>query len=61
MFKCLVKEDGTPYKREHIEFLLAEMPAGFTTDISQCIYEVSGIPTDKGTSEEIQRFLEGMS
>lgn len=61
MFKCLVKSDGTPYKKEHIDILLDEMPAGFTTDIAKCVYEVSGIPTDKGTSEEIQRFLEGMS
>ena len=51
IYKCLVYADGTPYKKELIDILLDEMPAGFSTDISKCIYEVSGIATDKESQE----------
>ena len=61
IFKCLVYNDGTPYKKELIEILLDEMPAGFSTDITKCIYEVSGIETDKESQEMLERFLEGTS
>lgn len=61
IFKCLVYNDGTPYKKELIEILLDEMPAGFSTDITKCIYEVSGIETDKESQEMLERFLEGAS
>ena len=61
IYKCLVYADGTPYKKELIDILLDEMPAGFSTDISKCIYEVSGIETDKESQEMLERFLEGTS
>ena len=61
VYKCLVYNDGTPYKKELIEILLDEMPAGFSTDITKCIYEVSGIETDKESQEMLERFLEGTS
>ena len=61
VYKCLVYNDGTPYKKELIEILLDEMPAGFSTDITKCIYEVSGIETDKESQEMLERFLEGAS
>ena len=61
IFKCLVYNDGTPYKKELIEILLDEMPAGFSTDITKCIYEVSGIETDKESQEMLERFLERAS
>ena len=61
IYHCLVQKDGTPYKKELIKILLDEMPAGFTTDIARCVYEVSGIETDNADSEELQRFLEGTS
>ena len=61
VYKCLVYADGTPYKKELIDILLDEMPAGFSTDISKCIYEVSGIETDKESQEMLERFLEKAS
>ena len=61
VYKCLVYADGTPYKKELIDILLDEMPAGFSTDISKCIYEVSGIETDEQSQEMLERFLEGTS
>lgn len=59
IYNCLVKEDGQNYKKELIEILLDNVPAGVTTDIVRHIYEVSGIQTDKASSEQIERFLEG--
>jgi len=61
IYLCLVQKDGTPYKKELIKILLDEMPAGFATDITKCIYEVSGIETDKESQEMLERFLEGAS
>ena len=61
IYKCLVKEDGTSYPKEKIDILLDNIPAGVTTDIIKCIYEVSGIETDNVSSEEIERFLEKTS
>ena len=61
VYKCLVYADGTPYKKELIDILLDEMPAGFSTDISKCIYEVSGIETDKESQEMLERFIEKAS
>ena len=59
LHECLVHNDGTPYKKEHIEILLDEMPAGFSSDVAKCVYEVSGIEVDKASSEALERFLEG--
>lgn len=59
IYQCLVKEDGTSYPKDKIDILLDNIPAGVTTDIIRCIYEVSGIQTDKASSEQIERFLEG--
>lgn len=59
IYRCLVKEDGTSYPKNKIDILLDNIPAGVTTDIIKCIYEVSGIQTDKASSEQIGRFLEG--
>ena len=61
IYLCLVQKDGTPYKNELIKILLDEMPAGFSTDITKCIYEVSGIETDKESQEMLERFLEEAS
>ena len=61
IYKCLVKEDGTSYPKEKIDLLLDNIPAGVTTDIIKCIYEVSGIETDNVSSEKIERFLEKTS
>lgn len=58
IYRCLVKEDGTSYPKNKIDILLDNIPAGVTTDIIKCIYEVSGIQTDKASSEQIERFLE---
>lgn len=58
IYQCLVKEDGTSYPRDKIDILLDNIPAGVTTDIIKCIYEVSGIQTDNASSEQIERFLE---
>lgn len=59
IYQCLVKEDGTSYPKDKIDILLDNIPAGVTTDIIKCIYEVSGIKTDNASSEQIERFLEG--
>ena len=59
IYQCLVKEDGASYPKAKIDILLDNIPAGVTTDIIKCIYEVSGIQTDKVSSEQIERFLEG--
>lgn len=61
LYECLVNDDGTPYKKEHIDILVDVMPAGFTADVAKCVYEVSGIETDKATSEALERFLENTS
>ena len=57
--ECLVHADGTQYKKELIEILIDEMPAGFSSDVAKCVYEVSGIEVDKASSEALERFLEG--
>lgn len=59
--ECLVHEDGTQYKKELIEILVDQMPAGFSTDVANCVYEVSGIEVDKAASEALERFLEKTS
>jgi len=59
IMRCLVKKDGSNYKKELIDILLDNIPAGVTTDIVKHIYEVSGIETDKASSEQIERFLKG--
>ncbi len=59
VYECLVLEDGTPYKKELIKILIDEMPAGFSSDVAKCVYDVSGIDTDKASSEELERFLKG--
>lgn len=58
IYQGLVKEDGTSYPRDKIDILLDNIPAGVTTDIIKCIYEVSGVQTDNASSEQIERFLE---
>lgn len=60
IYQCLVKKDGTSYPKDKIDILLDNIPAGVTSDIIKCIYEVSGIQTDKASSEQIERFLEGI-
>ena len=55
--ECLVHADGTQYRKELIEILIDEMPAGFTGDVAKCIYEVSGLDTNMASSEELERFL----
>ena len=59
VYECLVLEDGTPYKKELIKILIDEMPAGFSSDVAKCVYDVSGIDTDKASSEGLERFLKG--
>ena len=55
--ECLVRADGTQYKKGLIEILIDKMPAGFTGDVAKCIYEVSGLDTNMASSEELERFL----
>ena len=57
IYECLVLADGTQYRKELIEILIDEMPAGFTGDVAKCIYEVSGLDTNMASSEELERFL----
>jgi hypothetical protein len=59
--KCLVHEDGSNYPEEKIEILMNVMPAGFSTEIAKCVYEVSGINTDDNNLEEAEQFLEETS
>lgn len=59
--ECLIHEDGTNYDKKLIEILITKMPAGFSTDVAKFVYEVSGIDTDKATSEEAKQFLEEAS
>ena len=61
LYECLVHEDGTKYKKELIEILVDQMPAGFSADVAKCVYEVSGIEVDKAASEALERFLEDTS
>ena len=46
---------------EKIEILMNVMPAGFSTEIAKCVYEVSGINTDDNNLEEAEQFLEETS
>ena len=60
LHECLIHEDGTLYNQKLINILLNRMPAGFSSDVIKYVFEVSGIETDKASSEELERFLEGI-
>lgn len=61
MSRCIVHEDGTLYKREHITLLCNSLPAGFSNDISSLVYKISGIETNEEDMEKAKKFLERTS
>lgn len=50
--KCLINEDEEPYPENLVKVLLDKMPAGFTKDVTERVYELSGIET---TQEELDK------
>lgn len=56
--KCLINEKGEPYSDNRIEILMAHMPAGFTKDVTERVYEISGIEATPEDMEKAKSFLE---
>ena len=55
---CLITEEGEQYPDNLIKLLLDKMPAGFTNDVTERVYEISGIETNKDDLEKAKNFLE---
>ena len=56
--KCLINEDGEPYPDNLVKVLIDKMPAGFTKDVTERVYEISGIETSQEDIEKAVSFLE---
>ena len=56
--KCLINEDGEPYPENLVKVLIDKMPAGFTKDVTERVYELSGIETTPEDIEKAKSFLE---
>ena len=56
--KCLINEDGEPYPENLVKVLIDKMPAGFTKDVTERVYELSGIETTQEDIEKAKSFLE---
>ena len=56
--KCLITEDGEPYPENLVKVLIDRMPAGFTKDVTERVYEISGIETNEADLENAKNFLE---
>ena len=56
--KCLINEEGEPYPENLVKVLIDKMPAGFTKDVTERVYEISGIETTEEDIERAASFLE---
>ena len=56
--KCLITEEDEQYPDSLIQVLIDRMPAGFTNDVTERVYEISGIETNKDDLEKAKNFLE---
>ena len=56
--KCLINEDGEPYPENLVKVLIDKMPAGFTKDVTERVYDLSGIETTQEDIEKAKSFLE---
>ena len=56
--KCLINEEGEPYPENLVKILIDRMPAGFTKDVTERVYEISGIETTEEDIEKAKSFLE---
>lgn len=55
--KCLITEQGEPYPAKLVKILIDKMPAGFASDVTKRVYEISGIQTTPEDLEEAKSFL----
>lgn len=56
--RCLIDEDGEHYPDNLVNVLIRRMPAGFTKDVTEAVYEISGIETSEEDVEKAVSFLE---
>lgn len=56
--ECLIDNEGNNYPSNLIDILLNEMPAGFVVDVTEKVYEISGIETDEKALDAARSFLE---
>ena len=56
--RCLINEEGEPYPESLVKVLINSMPAGFTNDVTEKVYEISGIETNADDLEKAKNFLE---
>ena len=56
--KCLINEEGEPYPDNLVKVLIDRMPAGFTNDVTERVYEISGIETTQEDIDKAVSFLE---
>ena len=55
--KCLINKEGEPYPKKLVKVLIEKMPAGFAGDVTQKVYEISGIQTNPEDIEKAKSFL----
>ena len=55
--KCLITDEGKPYPKELVKVLIDKMPAGFASDVTKRVYEISGIQTNPEDLEQAKSFL----
>lgn len=56
--KCLVNEEGESYPDNLVKVLIDRMPAGFANDVTEKVYEISGIAVTDKDLEKAVSFLE---
>ena len=59
--KCLITDEGKPYPKELVRVLIDKMPAGFASDVTKRVYEISGIQTNPEDLEQAKSFLNNTS
>ena len=59
--KCLITNEGKPYPKELVKVLIDKMPAGFASDVTKRVYEISGIQTNPEDLEQAKSFLNNTS
>ena len=55
--RCLVRENGENYPDNLVEVLLREMPSGFSKDVTEKVFEFSGIEISAADVAAAQSFL----
>ena len=55
--RCLIRENGEHYPDNLVTVLLNEMPAGFSKDVTEKVFEFSGIEVSAADVAAAQSFL----